>query len=94
MLRPSYSCVRCCMNCSTVAGGFSDEVIGWREVDGPDARGLRTRPGASLNTCMKGEFNHVCGTGRAARPLPRARSSAACDRRRRSKRLSNASAGA
>ncbi|AYZ98709.1 hypothetical protein DB771_06850 [Burkholderia sp. AU29985] len=39
---------------------------------------------------MKGEFNHVCGTARAARSLPRARSSLAYGRRRQPERFSDA----
>ncbi|EPZ87174.1 hypothetical protein BURCENBC7_AP6509 [Burkholderia cenocepacia BC7] len=39
---------------------------------------------------MKGEFNHVCGTARAACSLPRARSSLAHAPRQDWKRLSNA----
>ncbi|RQR77261.1 hypothetical protein DIE11_19870 [Burkholderia sp. Bp9012] len=53
------------------------------------ARYRRTPPGTHLYTCMKGEFNHVCGTDRAARSLPRARSSPAHAPRLGWKRFSN-----
>ncbi|MCB4329004.1 hypothetical protein D6V42_23475 [Burkholderia contaminans] len=53
------------------------------------ARYWRARPGTRLDTCMKGEFNHVCDAARAARSLPRARSSLAYAPRRYRERLSN-----